>query len=329
METRETRLAGLTTLGLGGDALVSTASSQAEIVDLLRLHPDARILGGGSNIVAGDAGVAWPVIHVAATGHVQHGDQFIVAAGTAWDDFVAEMVAAGRCGIEALSGIPGSVGATPVQNVGAYGQDVAQTIAGLRVLIRSTGEITTWPAERAQFAYRDSAFKRQPDAFVVLAVAFELPVGLSAPIGYAELARSLGAELGERVPVADVREAVLELRRGKGMVIDPGDPDTRSAGSFFTNPFVAEIPEGAPGWPQPDGRMKTSAAWLIEHAGIHKGFALPGSGAAVSSKHTLALTNRGGTTADLLDLARHIRQRVHDRFGIVLQPEPVMWGCSL
>lgn len=323
-----TALARYTTLGLGGEAQVFDASSQAELVGLLREYPNARVLGGGSNIVVGDAGVDEPVVRICAQGVVQHGDQFVVSAGTVWDDFVAQMVAAGRFGIEALSGIPGSVGATPIQNVGAYGQEVAETIAGMRVLVRETGEITTWPAARAAFGYRTSVFKSAPDDYVVLAVAFDLPQGPSAPVKYAELARRLGVEVGARVPLPAVRDAVLELRRGKGMVLDPSDPDTRSAGSFFTNPFVDQVPEGAPGWPQPDGRVKTSAAWLIDHAGIHKGFTL-GSGAAVSSKHTLALTNRGGTTADLLDLARYIRTRVLEVFGIELHAEPVMWGCVL
>ena len=323
-----TPLAQYTTLGLGGEAQVHEASSQAQLVGLLREYPNARVLGGGSNIVVGDAGVDEPVVRITAQGVLRHGDQFVVSAGTVWDDFVAEMVAAGRFGIEALSGIPGSVGATPIQNVGAYGQEVSETIAGMRVLIRETGEITTWPATRAAFGYRSSVFKNAPDDYVVLAVAFDLPEGPSAPIKYAELARRLGVEVGARVPLAAVRDAVLELRRGKGMVLDPADPDTRSAGSFFTNPFVDQVPDGAPGWPQPDGRVKTSAAWLIDHAGVHKGFAL-GPGAAVSSKHTLALTNRGGTTADLLELARYIRGRVLEAFGIELHAEPVMWGCSL
>ncbi len=324
-----TRLAQYTTLGLGGAATVLEAPSQADVVALVHEYPGARILGGGSNVVAGDAGVVEPVIRLTAAGHVRHDDQIIVSAGTAWDDFVAQMVAEGRSGIEALSGIPGCVGATPIQNMGAYGQEVAETIAGMRVLVRRTGEITTWPAARAQFGYRSSFFKEHPGEYVVMAVAFDLPEGLSAPVKYAELAGLLQVEIGQRVPVDAVRQAVLELRRGKGMVLDPTDPDTRSAGSFFTNPIVDHAPEGAPGWPQPDGRVKTSAAWLIEHAGIHKGFALPGSGAAVSSKHTLALTNRGGTTEDLLELARHIRSRVVDVFDIVLLPEPVMWGCAL
>lgn len=324
------RLAELTSLRLGGEARIHDAPTQARLIEALQAMPDARILGGGSNVVVADAGVLEPVIRVTASGWQQHGDQFIVEAGTVWDRFVAAMVAAGRAGLEALSGIPGSVGATPVQNVGAYGQEVADTIAGMRVLDRRTGEVATWPAAKAQFGYRDSIFKRNPDDYAVLAVAFDLPRGDSAPIGYAELAGALHVRTGRRAPLGEVRDAVLELRRGKGMVLDPGDPDTRSAGSFFTNPIVDHVPAGAPGWPQPDGRLKTSAAWLIEHSGVQKGFRLPGSAVAVSGKHTLALTNRGGgTTLQLLELAREIRTRVVDRFGIVLTPEPVFWGCGL
>jgi len=324
------RLADLTTLRLGGEASVHVVDTLAGVPEMLREHPEARVLAGGSNVVVADAGVAEPVLLMRAAGWQQHGDQFIVAAGTVWDAFVAAMVDEGRRGVEALSGIPGSVGATPIQNVGAYGQEVAESIAGLRVLDRATGEITTWPASRAQFGYRDSVFKRNPADHVVLAVAFDLPVGSSAPIRYAELARTLGVEVGESVPVAEVRAAVLGLRRGKGMVLDPADPDTRSVGSFFTNPFVEVVPEGAPAWPQADGRYKTSAAWLIEQAGVRKGYRLPGAGVAVSSKHTLALTNPGeGTTAQLLDLARDIRDRVQRRFGVQLHPEPVLWGCEI
>lgn len=324
------RLADLTTLRLGGEADVHDAPSQACLVDAVRAMPDARILGGGSNVVVADAGVAGPVIRVSYSGWQQHGDQFIVAAGTAWDAFVEQMVAAGRSGIEALSGIPGSVGATPIQNVGAYGQEVAETIAGLRILDRRTGEITTWPAARAQFGYRDSVLKRDPGNHVVLAVAFDLPVGPSAPVRYTELARALGIRIGDSAPLDAVRQAVLAARRSKGMVLDPLDADTCSAGSFFTNPVVRTVPDGAPAWPQPDGRVKTSAAWLIEQAGVPKGFHLPGSQVAVSTKHTLALTNRGGgTTAQLLELAAHIRERVHVAFGVTLVVEPVLWGCQI
>jgi UDP-N-acetylmuramate dehydrogenase len=323
-------LSQLTTLGVGGPAQIHEAHTQAQAVGLLQEMPGARVLGGGSNVVASDAGVTEPVVLLRHGGWTRHGDQFVVAAGTPWDEFVEAMVGEGRCGVEALSGIPGSVGATPIQNVGAYGQEVAESIAGMRVLERDSGQVTTWPADRASFGYRTSAFKRDPGSYVVLAVAFELPNGLSAPVKYAELARTLGVEAGARVPVGEVREAVLTLRARKGMVLDPADPDTRSVGSFFTNPVVRTPPDGAPAWAQPGGGVKTSAAWLIEHAGVHKGFRLPGSAVAVSGKHTLALTNRGGGTAQqVLELARHIRDRVRTVHGIVLEPEPVLWGCRL
>lgn len=323
-------LSQLTTLGVGGPAQVHEATTQAQAVRLLQEMPGARVLGGGSNVVAADAGVAEPVVLLRHRGWRRHADQFVVAAGATWDEFVEAMVEQGRFGVEALSGIPGSVGATPIQNVGAYGQEVAETIAGMRVLERDSGQVTTWPADRAGFGYRTSVFKRDPGRHVVLAVAFELPVGRSAPVKYAELARTLDVEVGARVPVGRVREAVLALRAGKGMVLDPADADTRSVGSFFTNPVVEQAPAGAPAWAQPGGGFKTSAAWLIEHAGVHKGFSLPGSEIAVSGKHTLALTNRGGGTAEqVLELARHMRDRVDTAYGIVLEPEPVMWGCRL
>lgn len=257
--------------------------------------------------------------------------------GERWDDVVALAAQRGWVGIEALSGIPGSVGATPIQNVGAYGQDVSQTVAQVRVWDRKLRGVRTFAAADCRFGYRSSRFKADPyDAWggrhVVLSVTFQLRIGtLSAPVAYAELARTLGVEVGDRAPLADVRSAVLGLRRGKGMVLDADDHDTWSAGSFFTNPVVAadRLPEGAPSWPQPDGTVKTSAAWLIEHAGYGKGY--PGSGVvSLSTKHTLALTNRGGaTTADLLALAREIRDGVAERFGIELVNEPVTVGVSL
>jgi UDP-N-acetylmuramate dehydrogenase len=231
-----------------------------------------------------------------------------------------------------MSGIPGLAGSTPVQNVGAYGHEVAETIASVRVWDRVDNAVRTIFAADCGFSYRTSRFKAEPARYAVLGVAFQLPLGdLSAPIGYAELARVLGVEQGSRAPMTDVREAVLELRRSKGMVLDEADHDTWSAGSFFTNPLLdatADVPAGAPQWPQPDGRVKTSAAWLIEHAGIAKGFAI--GGAAVSSKHTLALTNRGDATAkELLALAAHVRAQVHQAFGITLVNEPVLVNCSL
>jgi UDP-N-acetylmuramate dehydrogenase len=260
-----------------------------------------------------------------------------VQAGEPWDPFAARCAGEGLSGIECLAGIPGSVGATPIQNVGAYGQEVAETIASVRVLDRRTGAVGELEPEACGFSYRSSAFKREPGRWVVLSVTYALRrSAVSGPVRYAELARALGVPVGGTAPLAAVRDAVLELRRRKGMVLDPADPDTRSAGSFFTNPvldaagFAAlqrRCEDAPPGWPEPDGRMKTSAAWLIEHAGFHRGYG-DHEGIAISSKHTLALTNRGaGTTADLLALAREIAAGVRDAFGVELVPEPVLVGA--
>jgi UDP-N-acetylmuramate dehydrogenase len=298
------------------------------------------LLGGGSNLVVADEGVPGRVVDVAVSGvHVESdlcGGAFVtVAAGEGWDDLVARAVQEGWVGLEALSGIPGRVGATPIQNVGAYGQEVAQTIARVRVWDRREHAVRTLMASDCGFGYRTSRFKQDPARWVVLDVSFQLRLGsLGAPVAYAELARALGVEVGQRAPSADVREAVLGLRRGKGMVLDAADHDTWSAGSFFTNPVVEPeaVPEGAPAWEQPDGRVKTSAAWLIEHAGFGKGYGLDhGEGrVALSTKHTLALTNRGGaSTAELLALAAEIRDGVRERHGITLVNEPVLVGCTL
>jgi UDP-N-acetylmuramate dehydrogenase len=262
-----------------------------------------------------------------------------VAAGQVWDDVVARAVAEGWTGVEALSGIPGSTGATPVQNVGAYGQEVAETIHTVRTWDRLEGRIRTIAGPDCGFAYRSSRFKaerfRAGPRYVVLDVTFQFGVGdLSAPVRYAELASALGVGLGDRVPLAAAREAVLRLRARKGMVLDAADHDTWSAGSFFTNPVLdaaaaATLPEGAPRWPVDGGRVKTSAAWLIEHAGFGRGHGLPGP-ASLSTKHTLALTNRGAAKAgDLVALAREVRDGVRDRFGIELEPEPVLVGLTL
>jgi UDP-N-acetylmuramate dehydrogenase len=333
-------LAGLTTLRLGGPARrLLVAETEDEVVAAVRAaDTDSEpllVLGGGSNLVVADEGFDGTVLQVATRGVAvaplaMHALQ--VEAGVDWDHVVGLTVEEGYAGLEALSGIPGRVGAAPIQNVGAYGQEVAQTIGWVRVLDRSSHDVVLLGPEECGFGYRDSVFKRS-DRYVVLAVAFALEHSrLGAPVRYAELARRLGVEVGARVPATDVRAAVLELRRGKGMVLDAEDHDTWSAGSFFTNPLLppdqaAALPETAPRWPT-DGRVKTSAAWLIEQAGIGKGH---GSGAArVSTKHTLALTNRGAaTTAELLALAREIRAAVHDRFGVTLVPEPVLVGAEL
>jgi UDP-N-acetylmuramate dehydrogenase len=320
------------------------ATTQDALVDAVRRADEAGepvlVLAGGSNLVVADEGFDGTVVEVATSGvSADHeGDDatcggvvVTVAAGEPWDPFVAQAVERGWVGVEALSGIPGSVGATPIQNVGAYGQEVSQTLASVRVWDRTLRGIRTFAAADCGFGYRTSRFKADPGRHVVLEVTFQLRQGvLGAPVAYAELARSLGVEPGTRAPMTDVREAVLDLRSSKGMVLDPDDHDTWSAGSFFTNPVlpVTALPDGAPSWPQSKGTVKTSAAWLIERAGFGKGY---GEGPArLSTKHTLALTNRGGaSTADLLGLAREIRDGVEQRFGIRLVNEPVLVGCEL
>ncbi len=334
-----------TTLRLGGPARAWVrATTDDELVDAVRRADEAGepvlVLGGGSNLVVADEGFPGTVVEVATRGVTADsasddptcgGVVVEVAAGESWDDFVATAVERRWVGLEALSGIPGSVGATPIQNVGAYGQEVAQTVARVRVWDRRLRGIRTFAAADCGFGYRTSRFKADPSRHVVLGVTFQFRQGeLGAPVAYAELARTLGLEPGGRAPMTDVRRAVLGLRVGKGMVLDPADHDTWSAGSFFTNPVLDpdRVPEGAPAWPQPDGSVKTSAAWLIERSGFGKGY---GEGAArLSTKHTLALTNRGGaTTADLLALARELRDGVESRFRIRLVNEPVLVGCEL
>jgi UDP-N-acetylmuramate dehydrogenase len=339
-------LADHTTLRLGGPAssyvVARTADELTEAVTTADASGEqVLVLGGGSNLVVADEGFPGAVVEVATSGVRSDldddepacgGAMVTVAAGESWDDLVAVAVERGWVGIEALAGIPGRVGATPIQNVGAYGQEVSQTIAQVRVWDRLFKGYRTFASADCRFGYRTSRFKADPGRHVVVEVTFQFRVGtLSAPVGYAELARALGVEVGQRAPAADVREAVLGLRRGKGMVLDADDRDTWSAGSFFTNPVVDpdRVPEGAPAYPQPDGGVKTSAAWLIEHAGFTRGH--PGVGpATLSTKHTLALTNRGeASTGDLLALAREVRTGVEKAYGITLVNEPVMLGCQL
>ena len=335
-----------TSLRLGGAAhRWVEATTEDELVAAVAAADESGepvlVLAGGTNLVVADEGFPGTVVKVATRGLTADVDRsgdpscsgatVTVAAGERWDDVVAEAVERGWVGIEALSGIPGSVGATPIQNVGAYGQEVSQTIARVRVWDRVLRGVRSFAAADCEFGYRTSRFKADPGRHVVLDVTFQFRQGtLGAPVGYAELARTLGVAEGERAPLADVRAAVLGLRRGKGMVLDADDHDTWSAGSFFTNPVVDAdlIPEGAPAWPAPDGRVKTSAAWLIDHAGFAKGY---GAGpVSLSTKHTLALTNRGGaTTADLIGLAREVRDGVESAFGVRLVNEPVLVGCEL
>jgi UDP-N-acetylmuramate dehydrogenase len=325
-------LAPLTTLRLGGPAkrLVSVGT-EAELVEAVREADEPLLLlAGGSNLVLPDAG--WPgvVVRIETRGIERDGAVLEVQAGEPWDDLVAATVEEGLAGFECLSGIPGSVGATPIQNVGAYGQEVSETVRSVRVLDRTTGTIDELAPADCGFTYRSSAFKRA-DRWVVLAVTFAVHrADSSQPLRYAELARALDLEPGARAPLCEVREAVLALRRGKGMVLDPADPDTISAGSFFMNPIldadtVAALRPRPPAFPQPDGRVKTSAAWLIERAGFAKGYAR--GRVAISSKHALALVNRGGaSTGELLALAREIAAGVRERFGVQLEPEPTIVG---
>ena len=382
--TEQVRLADYTTLRLGGPASrFVDAGSEDELIAAVRAA-DAEaepvlVLGGGSNLVVADEGFPGVVVLAGAHGTQFAGDvdavDVTVAAGHDWDEFVQACLAEGLSGVECLSGIPGRAGATPIQNVNAYGQDVADTITSVRAYDRLTDQVVQIAAADCGFGYRTSVFKRQAAAagrgaalnpasatgrFVILAVTFRLPSSpLSAPVRYGELSRVLGVPEGDRVPVTAARDAVLELRRGKGMVLCEADPDTRSAGSFFTNPVVSaaqfdelvarlaaasgpgncEPRAGEPGrdtvvprWPAADGHVKLSAAWLIERAGFSKGWQLPADpdGARISTKHALALTNPGqASTASLIRLAREIKAGVLATFGVALTNEPVLVGVEL
>ncbi|MEV4349225.1 UDP-N-acetylmuramate dehydrogenase [Actinoplanes sp. NPDC049596] len=335
----QTDLSAYTTLRLGGPpGILAVATETDQLVDTVRnATSEGRqilLLAGGSNVVIGDEGFPGSVVLIRTRGIREIEPATLrVAAGEPWDDFVQYAVTNGYSGVECLSGIPGSAGATPIQNVGAYGAEVAHTIVAVHVYDRETDTVREMTPEECGFAYRASVFKHN-DRFVVLEVDFRLArSGDSAPIRYAELARNLGVEAGDRVPLQQARDTVLKLRAGKGMVLDADDRDTWSVGSFFTNPVVSAheweaLGLDAPHWPGEDGRVKIPAAWLIEHAGFPKGFG--GDGVAISAKHTLALTNRGtGTTAKLLDLARTVRDGVRDRFGVELHPEPVLINCEI
>ena len=401
------RFAELTTLRVGGpiERLV-TATTQRDLVDLAReaWSTDAPwlALGGGSNLLVSDEGFDGTVIRIATKGiEVLPGRRsssdegayrdpdasarLRVQAGETWDDLVSWTVEHGYSGIEALSGIPGSVGAAPVQNIGAYGQELEATLVAIEFLDEGADVPRRMSADELELGYRTSVLKQGMRGIVVSVeldlhdTASERAVlgeALGQPIAYGQLADALHVQQGDRVPIARVRESVLALRTSKGMVLDPADPDSVSAGSFFTNPIVGEhtartLPAGAPRWyVEPEAPdeitplstlasatpldaflelqasletsviesdvadteplVKLSAAWLIEHSGIRRGFALPGSRAAISSKHTLALTNRGDASADeVVQLARLVQQRVQAEFGIVLRPEPVLVGVEL
>jgi UDP-N-acetylmuramate dehydrogenase len=366
-----TLLAGYTTLGVGGPARdFVSADTERSLIGAVRSADKAGepvlLIGSGSNLVIADAGFPGTVIHVNTRGltFVDACDGAVditVAAGADWDDVVAAAVAEGLAGLEPLSGIPGRAGATPIQNVGAYGREVAEIITAVRVYDRQEDQIRIIPNESCRFSYRTSLFKSgRPEAlislpggtrsqaagqprYVVLDVTFRLErQSLSAPVRYAELASELGVEMGERAAVGEVRAAVIKIRSRKGMVLNPGDPDTRSAGSFFTNPVItAEEFAGVesvatargvgpvPHFPAGEGRVKVPAAWLIERSGFAKGYGAPAP-ARVSSKHTLALVNAGeATTSDLLALAREIVSGVQSAYGVTLTPEPTLIGVTL
>lgn len=334
MIAHDVPLASYTTLELGGAAEHFVRIDREDDLPEALAWAKARglpttILGGGSNVVVADRGVRGLVVAMATRGIVDttDGDALVLraAAGETWDDVVVHAIDRGACGIECLSGIPGSVGATPIQNVGAYGQEVADVIARVRVLDRATGTMRWIGKDACGFGYRTSAFKRAPAEHVVLEVEYALRRGSPAAPRYAELARALGSGTPS---LAQIRDAVIALRRSKSMVIDANDENRRSVGSFFTNPIVdadvaARIGEHAPKWPQPDGRIKLAAAWLIETSGTTKGERHGAVG--ISSRHTLALVHHGGgTTTALLELAHTVAERVRTRFGIELVLEPVV-----
>jgi UDP-N-acetylmuramate dehydrogenase len=332
-------LSDLTTMRVGGPAReVISPTTQAELVsatlEVWSGGDEWLVLGGGSNVVVSDAGFDGTVIRVVTRGiEVQRDAASVtlrVQAGEPWDALVAHTVAEGWAGIEALSGIPGSAGAAPIQNIGAYGQELSSTLVSIDFLDYLTGEVQRVSAADLGLGYRTSALKRGREG-VVLAIELRLVASSDGVVSYPQLATALGVPLGANVPAAEIRSAVLALRASKGMVLDPADPDSVSCGSFFTNPIVSErfahgLPAETPRWLQADDTsVKLSAAWLIEQAGVARGFALPGSRAAISSKHTLAIVNRGGATAaEVTELSRYIRGLVSARFGVELQPEPAL-----
>jgi len=327
-----TSLAEYTTLRVGGTPRsLTVATSEEQIIEIVS-QADAQlrpllIIGNGSNLVVADDFVG-DVLVVANKGIENDasacaGAWVTVQAGETLDDFVALAVSSGWAGVETLSGVPGTVGATPIQNVGAYGQQVSDTIAQVRAYNRETKKIEILFTQNCEFGYRTSIFKVHPNRWVVLSVVFQLPLGtISGPIAYNELAVKLNVELGSRIALQDVRNAVLAVRASKGMILSQADHDTWSTGSFFTNPIVEVAPDGAPTWPTTDGKIKVSAAWLIENAGLGRGFGL-NERVTISNKHSLAITNRGeGSATDVLELATYIQETVQSKFGITLDVEP-------
>ncbi|MFM2127670.1 MAG: hypothetical protein RIQ86_183 [Actinomycetota bacterium] len=328
-----------TTLRVGGPANnFIKAADEAEIIAAIEAAGDNPILiiGSGSNVLISDTGFPGTVIQiannkVAAEVDACSGATLNIGAGENWDNLVSTTIQRGWAGLETLSGIPGTVGAAPIQNIGAYGHEVSEFVMRVRTYDRQAKALKTFTNQECQFSYRDSVFKKIPGRYVVLEVQFNLRRGeMTEPITYAELAKELGIEVGQKADVIKTREAVLKIRDRKGMLLNPNDPDTFSAGSFFTNPIVAEnlIPDGAPKYPQGDGTFKTSAAWLIENSGISRGQKL--NGAAISSKHVLAITNPGNAKAvDIAALAMQVKDAVRLKFGIDLVPEVNLVGLSL
>jgi UDP-N-acetylmuramate dehydrogenase len=337
------QLSSFTTLRVGGPARkIVHAHSEAELIEFVKAADSAKepilILGGGSNLLISDAGFAGTVIRVESKGNALDydacsGGMIEVSAGEDWDKFVEISIEKGFADLESLSGIPGTVGGAPIQNIGAYGHEVSETIARVKTYDRSKGEVKTFTNTECKFSYRNSIFKEQPGKYVILTVTFQLRKGAqSLPIAYAELAKQLSVNIGDQVEVTKVRQAVLKLRASKGMLINL-ENEINSAGSFFVNPILSKsaadkLPADAPRWPQNDGKVKTSAAWLMEHSGVVKGEKL--AGAQISNKHVLALTNSGDATAeDIIELAKRARKKVYEKFGIKLEAEVQLVGVNL
>ncbi len=337
-----TELSKYTSFHVGGPAKkILQVSTEAEIIAAIESAGDSPILilGGGTNVLVSDSGFEGTVIRI-SNNSVQaevdacSGATLTIGAGENWDEFVLTSINNGFAGLETLSGIPGTVGAAPIQNIGAYGHEISEFITRVRTYDRVNKEIKTFTNSECEFSYRSSHFKAHPGRYVVLEVQFQIRRGeMSDPITYVELSKKLGIDMGDKAPVVDVRAAVLELRASKGMLLTPQDKDSWSAGSFFTNPIISQqaadaLPNAAPKWPLIDGRVKISAAWLIENSGIHKGDEV--GGARVSTKHVLALTNSGNATAaDIAALAKKARDQVHSTFGITLEAEVNLIGLEI
>jgi UDP-N-acetylmuramate dehydrogenase len=337
-----TELSKYTSLRVGGPATkIVQVSTEAQIIAAIEEAGDTPILimGGGTNVLIADKGFEGTVIRI-SNNSVQaevdacSGATLTIGAGEDWDVFVQTTITSGFAGLETLSGIPGTVGASPIQNIGAYGHEVSEFITRVRTYDRQEKALKTFTNSECQFSYRNSLFKSHPGRYVVLDVQFQIRRGeFSDPITYLELAKKLGVQPGDKAPVVATRQAVLELRASKGMLLSSEDHDSWSAGSFFTNPIISQqaadaLPDAAPKWPLNDGRVKISAAWLIENAGMHKGDEV--GGARISTKHVLALTNSGdATAADIAELAKRARNQVKEIFGITLEAEVNLIGIEI